>query len=83
MQLGSKVNLSIGLLDEGITGYLWETTIDEEEFDSMKNKVYGENMNEQIKLRFVSFDSMDNFLYTIGDTKAEFFHRQYLFYFCL
>jgi hypothetical protein len=80
VQLGSKVNLSIGLLDEGITGYLWETTIDEEEFDSMKNKVYGENMNEQIKLRFVRFDSMDNFLDTIGDAKAEFCHRRYLSY---
>jgi hypothetical protein len=80
VQLGSKVNLSIGLLDEGITGYLWETSIDEEEFDSMKNKVYGENMNEQIKLRFVRFDSIDNFLDTIGDAKAEFCHRRYLSY---
>jgi 8-oxo-dGTP pyrophosphatase MutT (NUDIX family) len=78
IQLGSKVHLSIGLLDEGITGYLWETTIDKAEFNWIQNNIYGEDANEQIKLRFSQLDAMDEFLDSIGDAKAEFCHRRYL-----
>ena len=80
VQLGSKVNLSIGLLDEGITGYLWETTIDMAEFDLIQTKIYGEDVNEQIKLVLTPFDVIDDFLDMIGDAKAEFCHRRYLAY---
>lgn len=77
IQLGPKVYLSIGLLDEGITGYLWKTTVTMEEFYVMAQEIYGENANEQIRLEFCEVEKMDDFLDQIGDAKAEFCHRRY------
>lgn len=79
VQLGPKVFLSIGLLDEGVTCFLLRVTVTQAEFDAMTQNIYGEDANEEIKLLFCEIEKIDEFLNQIGDAKADICHRRYVY----
>jgi ADP-sugar diphosphatase len=76
INLGS-MRPSGGGCDEIINLYAWETVITETEYNEKLHNIYGENEYEKIKLLFYDFETFDNILDDIGDSKSECCWRRY------
>jgi hypothetical protein len=75
---GEKAWPSPGGCDEAIYHWYFEFEIDEAKYWEMKERIYGENGNEKIRIRFFEFnDKIDEVLNEIGDYKVSDMVRRY------
>jgi len=74
---GNKSWPSAGGCDEAIYSWYFELDIDEEKYNEMCSRTYGENDNEKIRIRFFDWETIDETLNEIGDYKASDMVRRY------
>lgn len=74
---GKKSWPSAGGCDEAIYSWYFEVDIDEDKYNEMRTRTYGEDENEKIRIRFFDWDTIDDTLNEIGDYKASDMVRRY------
>ena len=74
---GNKSWPSAGGCDEAIYSWYFELDIDEEKYNEMCARTYGEDEKEKIRIRFFDWDTIDDTLNEIGDYKASDMVRRY------
>jgi len=74
---GGKSWPSPGACDEAINHWYFEFDIEEEKYWEMCSRIYGEDQNEKIRIRFFDYDTIDETLNEIGDYKASDMIRRY------
>lgn len=74
---GNKSWPSAGGCDEAVYSWYFELTIDEEKYEEMCTRTYGEDEKEKIRIKFFDWDTIDETLNEIGDYKASDMVRRY------
>lgn len=74
---GNKSWPSAGGCDEAVYSWYFEVNIDEEKYEEMCARTYGEDEKEKIRIEFFDWDTIDETLNEIGDYKASDMVRRY------
>ena len=74
---GKKSWPSAGACDEAVYSWYFELDIDEQKYNEMCTRTYGEDEKEKIRIKFFDWDTIDETLNEIGDYKASDMVRRY------